>query len=152
MKVVSDGSSTAGETFSLVCSVETEEGVRSEDMSISWTTPDGTVIETENLTTEGNVTTGILDFFPLSTSDRGDYRCTGRIVAGGVGVNVSNDSSQEIISVTSESSPIILQWLMPSLSLSPSSRGVSDLQHWWRASLPGNRAGHHLHCLSGPSC
>ena len=150
MEVVSDGNSTAGETFSLVCSVETEEGVRSADISISWTTPDGAVIETENRTTEGRVTTGRLDFFPLSTSDRGDYTCTGRIVAESVGVNVSNDSSQEI-NVTSESSPIILRWLLPSLPLSPSSRGVSDLQHWWRASLPGNRAGH-LHCLSGHGC
>ena len=100
---MSDGNSTAGETFSLVCSVETEEGVRSADISISWTTLSGDIIETGNSTTEGRVTKVRLNFSPLNTSDGGFYTCTGRIVADNVEVNASSYSSLKI-SVISESS------------------------------------------------
>ena len=104
--VRSDGNSTAGETFSLVCVVETEEGVRSEDVSIEWVGPHGSVtngdnIETEGLTTEGNVTRGRLVFSSLHTSDRGQYTCTGRISVVSVGVAVSSSDSIHI-NVTSK--------------------------------------------------
>ena len=104
--VRSDGNSTAGETFSLVCIVETEEGVRSEDVSIEWMGPDGPVtsgdnIETEGLTTEGNVTRDRLVFSPQHTSDRGQYTCTGRISVDSVGVAVSSSDSIHI-NVTSK--------------------------------------------------
>ena len=106
MSVISDGTSTAGETFSLECVVETVEGVRSEDISIVWMGPDGSELSGDSigiggLTTEGTVTSGRLVFSPLHTSDRGQYTCTGRIAADSVGVNVSNTSSVEI-DVTSE--------------------------------------------------
>ena len=99
--VRSDGNSTAGETFSLVCIVETEEGVRSEDVSIEWMGPHGPVtsgdnIETEGVTTEGNVTRGRLVFSPLHTSNRGQYTCTGRISVDSVGVAVSSSDSIHI--------------------------------------------------------
>ena len=98
---MSDGNSTAGETFSLECVVETVEGVRSEDISIGWLGPDGSEpsgdnIEIGDLTTEGTVARGRLVFSPLHTSDRGEYTCTGRIAADSVGVDVSNTSSVEI--------------------------------------------------------
>ena len=105
--VRSDGNSTAGETFSLVCIVETEEGVRSEDVSIEWAGPNGTVASTEgsgdNIEIEGvgNVTRDRLVFSPLHTSDRGQYTCTGRISVVSVGVAVSSSDSIHI-NVTSK--------------------------------------------------
>ena len=105
--MVTEGSSIAGEIFSMICTVETVEGVRSEDTSIMWTGSDETIISGEDRimiigpNTEGNVTTGILMFSPLYTSDRGQYTCTGRISATNVGVDVSNDSSVNI-TVTSK--------------------------------------------------
>ena len=106
VSVRSGGTSTAGETFSLECVVETVEGVRSEDISIVWMGPDGSEpsgdsIEIGGLTTEGTVTRGRLVFSPLHTSDRGQYTCTGRITADSVGVDVS-DTSSITINVTGE--------------------------------------------------
>ena len=91
----------------MICEVETVEGVRSEDIFISWTGPDGTMISGDDHimiigpNTDGNVTTGVLMFSLLYTSDRGQYTCTGRISATNVGVDVSNDSSVDI-NVTSK--------------------------------------------------
>ena len=87
------GNPTAGETYSFECSVETEKGVRSTDISITWTTPSGVTIKTENLTTNGTVTRGTLAFSPLNTSHSGEYICTGRVSAESVGVNVSSNFS-----------------------------------------------------------
>ena len=107
MTVMTEGSSIAGEIFSMICTVETVEGVRSDDISIIWTGPDETIISGDDRTmimnsiTEGNVTTGILMFSPLYTSDGGQYTCTGRISATSVGVDVSDDSSVDI-TVTSK--------------------------------------------------
>jgi len=94
-----------------VCGVETEEGVRMEDISIQWTGPDGGTPDGDNivigpLTTTGNVTTGRLQFSPLRTSDRGQYTCTGRIAATSVGVDVSSSDSTTV-TVTSEC-PVLL--------------------------------------------
>ena len=104
---MTEDSSIAGEMFSMICTVETVEGVRSNDISIMWTGPDGTILNGDDHimimepNTEGNVTTGRLMFSPLHTSDRGQYTCTGRISATAVGVDVSNDSSMDI-TVTSK--------------------------------------------------
>ena len=112
VRVESDGDSTAGEDFSLQCTVETEEGVRLEDISIQWTGPDGGQISSGgnivigNLTTDGTVTTGSLQFSPLRTSDRGQYTCTGRVAASSVEVNVSNSDSI-VVNVTSTFSPVL---------------------------------------------
>ena len=91
--------------------VETEEGVKREDISIQWTGPDGGTFNEENIvigppTTTGNVTTGRLQFSPLHTSDRGQYTCTGRIAATSVGVDVSSNDSTTV-NVTSEC-PVLL--------------------------------------------
>ena len=108
--VRSGGSSTAGESLTVECIVETVEGVRSEDISIQWMGPDGSEpsgdnIEIGELTTDSTrdyvITTGRLVFSPLHTSDRGQYTCTGRIRADSVEVNLSNSSSL-IIDVTSK--------------------------------------------------
>ena len=102
VNVTSDGSSTAGEVFSLECMVMTEEGVRLEDIPIMWTGPDGSIpmrgyhIEIEELITADSMAVGRLVFSPLHTSDRGEYSCTGRISVDSVGVDVSDSDSMEI--------------------------------------------------------
>ena len=96
---MTDGNSTAGEVFSLICKVVTVEGVRSEDISIMWSRPNGTIqnnLMIEDHTTTGSVTIGRLVFSPLHTSDRGQYTCTSRISVTSVGVDVSNTSSVDI--------------------------------------------------------
>ena len=100
MRVRAEGVPTAGSDYSLVCTLDTEEGVRSEYISIVWTTPSGETKKAENVSDNG--TTGELNFSPLNTSDRGDYICTGRIRVDSVMVNVSSNSSLDI-NVTSES-------------------------------------------------
>ena len=99
--VRSEGSSTAGESLTVECIVETVVGVRSEDISIQWMGPDGSKpsgynIKIGELTTESIMSTGRLVFSPLHTSDRGQYTCTGRIRADSVEVDVSNSSSMTI--------------------------------------------------------
>ena len=98
--VGAEGVPTAGGDYSLVCTLETEEGVRSEDISIIWTTPSGERKMAEDVSNSRTI--GKLNFSPLYTSDRGDYICTGRILVDSVMVNVSSNKSQDII-VTSES-------------------------------------------------
>ena len=99
--IVTGGNSTAGETYYLECSVETVEGVRPGDISISWTTPKGRNVGGENLTTRGNVTRGKLNFTPLTTSDNGEYTCTGKITAKSVGVDI-NDTYSITVNVSSK--------------------------------------------------
>ena len=93
------GKSTAGENYSLVCSVETVDGVR--DISITWITPDKGSVMATGLATNGRVTTGTHQFSPLMTSDGGRYTCTGRISDESVNVNVENDTSMQV-NVTSK--------------------------------------------------
>ena len=165
VSVTAEGSSTAGEEHALVCRVETEEGVRMEDISIQWTGPDGGTPSEDNIviespTTTGNVATGRLQFSPLRTSDRGQYTCTGRIAATSVGVDVS---SSDFTTVTLPSEcPVLLftVWYdvcaVPSLStsppptpsLSPSTRCVHLSEHRGHH-LPGHLSHPHLHCHSG---
>ena len=104
VNVTTEGVTTAGETLSLVCTVETEEGVSPGDISINWIGPNGTIptgenIVIKNLSTTGNVATGRLEFSPLRTSDSGEYTCVGQI--SNVGANVSSNDSEKI-SVTSK--------------------------------------------------
>ena len=98
VSVMSDGTSTAGETFSLGCMVETVEGVRSGDISIVWMGPNGSDPIGDRTRIGGSVTrrTLAIVFSPLHTSDRGQYTCTGRIADDSVGVDVSSTSSVEI--------------------------------------------------------
>ena len=92
VETVSVGSSVAGERYSLECSVETLDGVRSGDISITWSTPQGDSVVTESLTTTGNLTRGSHIFSLLTTSDGGQYTCTGRISAATVSVDVHSNS------------------------------------------------------------
>ena len=98
---MTDGNSTAGEVFSLMCKVVTVEGVRSENISIMWSGPNGTIqnggrLMIEDHSTTGSVTIGRLVFSPLHTSHRGQYTCTSRILVTSVGVDVSKTSSVDI--------------------------------------------------------
>ena len=98
---MTDGRLTAGEVLSLMCKVVTVEGVRSEDISIMWSGPNGTIqngghLMIEDHSTTGSVTTGRLVFSTLHTSDRGQYTCTSGISVTSVGVDVSNNSSVDI--------------------------------------------------------
>ena len=150
----SDGSLIAGANHSLQCAVETVQGVRSRDISILWTTPDGTVIEIDTLNTVGNVTRGKLELSPLTASDAGSYTCTGRIQAYSVQVNVRSNSSIEL-NVTSKFSALShtdLHITPFSLPLSPSSRCGNKCQHWQWLSGAGDRADHILLCLHLPCC
>ena len=122
--VESNGSLIAGANHSLQCVVETVVGVRPKDISISWTTPNGTLIETDSLTTERNVTRGTLELSPLTTSDADSYTCTGRILAESVQVDVSSKSSIELY-VTSKFSPTHMFIFTLSFFLSQ-----SQLQRW----------------------
>ncbi|CAI8023537.1 Basement membrane-specific heparan sulfate proteoglycan core protein [Geodia barretti] len=88
--VGAEGVPTAGGDYSLVCTLETEEGVGSEDISIIWTTPSGEMKMAEDVSNSGTI--GKLNFSPLNTSDRGDYICTGRVLVDSVMVNVSANS------------------------------------------------------------
>ena len=102
------GKSTAGENYSLVCSVETVDGVRPRDISITWITPDKRSVMGTGLATNGRVTTGAHQFSPLMTSDGGRYTCTGRISDESVNVDVENDTSMQV-NVTSKL-PIVLRY------------------------------------------
>ena len=103
VKVKSNGSSIAGEPQSLECSVETEAGVRPGDISISWTTPNGTDLasseDLSDVNSERTITRGRLDLSPLTTSEAGSYTCTGTIAAE----SISNHSRLNL-SVTSKPS------------------------------------------------
>ena len=146
-----NGSLIAGANHSLQCVVETVVGVRPGDISISWSTPNGTVIETDTLNTVGTVTRGTLELSPLTASDAGSYTCTGRILADNVLVEVSSNSSTEL-NITSKSSVHSLQTFTSHYFLSPSSRGGSECQYseWLRCA--GDRAGHILLCFHLPCC
>ena len=102
---MSVGSSVAGERYSVECSVETVDGVRSGHISITLTTPQGDSVVTESLTITGNLTRGSLIFSPLTTSDGGQYSCTGRISAATVSVDVHSSS---VIQVEVESEWVCL--------------------------------------------
>ena len=107
VNVLSDGNSTAGEVFALICTVDTEEGVSVERIIIQWTGPNGNISEgDDNIMIEptsivGEIGESRLLFSPLRTSDMGDYTCTGGVVAEDVGVSVSN-SSTITVDVTSK--------------------------------------------------
>ena len=101
VKVEAPGKSTAGGNYSLVCSVETVDGVRPRDISITWTTPDKGSVMATGLAINGRVTTGAHQFSPLMTSDGGWYTCTGRISDESVSVNVENDTYVQV-NVTSK--------------------------------------------------
>ena len=126
MTVIPDGMSSAGETLSLVCTVETVEGVRPEDIFITWIGPNGVNMEIRNLSTTGNVTTGRLVFSPLHTSDRGEYTCTGRIF--NVGTDVSGNDSEKITVISKQSSGSVALIVCP-CPLSPSSECVTISQY-----------------------
>ena len=101
MTVMTDGISTAGEVFSLICKVVTVEGVRPENITIMWSGPNGTITSHDHLmiehhATTDTVTSGTLIFSPLHTSDRGQYTCTGRISVTSVDIDVSSTSSVDI--------------------------------------------------------
>ena len=98
VNVFLDGNSTAGEVFFLICTVDTEEGVSVERITIQWTGPKGIISEGDNIvieptSIEGEIGKSRLQFSPLRTSDMGDYTCTGGVVEEDVGVNVSNNST-----------------------------------------------------------
>ena len=124
---MSVGSSVAGERYSLECSVETVDGVRSGDISITWTTPQGDSVMTESLTTTGNLTRGSLMFSPLTTSDGGQYTCTGRISAATVSVDVHSNSVIQV-NVTSEYVRSSFK-ILHTFFLSPTSKCVNICQY-----------------------
>ena len=102
----------AGTVFTLTCEVELVSEVNtSVTISTSWSKDGAPLngsqrITVDSMATNGTVTTGNLQFSPLSTSDRGQYTCTGRVVASTVEVDVSNSDSI-VVNVTSMFSPVL---------------------------------------------
>ena len=82
-------SPTAGQTYSLTCSVQVVPHLV-EEPSIVWTRQDGTQV---------NVSSGYslqLYFNPLRTSDGGDYTCQASVNISGV-VSVSGEDSIDLL-------------------------------------------------------
>ena len=83
------GSPTAGQTFSLTCSVQVVPHLVVEP-SIEWTRQDGTVV---------NASSGSslqLNFNPVMTSDSSHYTCRASVNIAGV-VSVSSQDSRDLL-------------------------------------------------------
>ena len=100
MSVQTEGSSTAGGHLTLVCTVETVEGVRETAIMVDWSGP-GVTGERIDRNTNDTVSTSRLTFSHLLTTYGGVYTCTARIVAANAAVDVSNSDSMAL-SVTGE--------------------------------------------------
>ena len=78
------GTQTAGETFSLTCSVILTVG---DSLSVQWTRPDGSVVissSIQNTTTDDCTATYIstLELSPVRTSHGGQYKCRANSTGG----------------------------------------------------------------------
>ena len=87
------GSPTAGQTYSLTCSVQVVTHLVMEP-SIEWTRQDGTVL---NASSGYNLQ---LNFYPLQASHSDYYTCRASVIIIGVG-SVSAENSRELL-LTSE--------------------------------------------------
>ena len=82
------GTPTAGETFSLTCSVTLEDGgPLTEDLTVQWEAPVDIYINSEiQVVTGGNHSTGTrtteLQFTPVRTSHGGQYTCKATTTTG----------------------------------------------------------------------
>ena len=71
MSITPSGTNTAGETYSLVCSVTVTGSI--DQLTITWLDPVNNTVPSEMVTTTGNMST--LTFDPLVISHAGTYTC-----------------------------------------------------------------------------
>ena len=95
------GTSIAGETYSLTCTVSLEQVLRQSPI-IEWIGPDGRVIENGkivdvSLWSSSPSTTMTLLFSRLRTSHRGIYWCRASVRDTAASINIMNNSSAAII-------------------------------------------------------
>ena len=97
--ISSTGAPTAGESFSLTCSVTLEDGgVLTEDLIVQWKAPVDTSMD-RNIAvvndTSTDTSTSTLQFTPVRTSHGGPYTCEATTTAG-------MDMATETLTVKSE--------------------------------------------------
>lgn len=87
INIIIDGTSTAGQTFTLLCRVILPDGLTTQPQ-IVWLSPEEDVLTSEGELTVGNqllignpsrVTTYVAQFSPLLTSHGGAYTCQATI-------------------------------------------------------------------------
>ena len=91
--ITPSGSNTAGETYSLVCSVTVTGHGSTDTPTITWLDPMDSQVPSEMVSTIGSMST--LTFNPLSVSHAGYYACIARL-RDGDGMN------QAIVTIQSE--------------------------------------------------
>ena len=79
VSITASGTNTAGETYSLECSVAVT-GPTNDQPTITWLDPMNNTVPSEMFTTTGSMST--LTFNPLATSDAGTYTC--QVMAAGI--------------------------------------------------------------------
>ena len=99
--IEASGTSIAGETYSLTCTVSLEQELRQSPV-IEWIGPDGSVIENGtivdmSLSSSSPSTTMSLLFTRLRTSHKGIYWCRASVNDIDAGINIMNNSSAAII-------------------------------------------------------
>ena len=87
VSITASGNNTAGETYSLLCSV-----TATSKPTITWSDPTNKTILSDMVTATDNTST--LTFNPLSASDAGTYTCT---------ATLGSDSVSQVVTVQSES-------------------------------------------------
>ena len=96
--VHASGSSIAGETYSLTCTVSLEQELRQSPV-IEWIRPDGRVIESGTIvdvSLSSSPTTMTLLFSPLHTSHGGTYWCRATVTDAAAKIVIMNSSSVNV--------------------------------------------------------
>ena len=96
--VDASGTSIAGETYSLTCTVSLEQELRQSPV-IELIGPDGGVMENGtpvDVSLSSSPTTMTLLFFPLHTSHGGIYWCRATVIDTNAGIDIINNSSANV--------------------------------------------------------
>ena len=101
IEILSSGSSTAGEMYSLTCDVSLSQNLRQSPV-IEWVGPDRNVIDITTLrdvtlTSSSPSTTMTLSFNPLRSSHRGMYWCRATLTDMDANIRLINNSSHPLI-------------------------------------------------------
>lgn len=105
--VVSEGESTAGENYTLTCTVSVIENLAPHaSVALTWTDRRGDYIQPSYVETSGANTTSTLDFSPLLLSHSGRYICNASITIPDIATVKRNAQSYNI---TTQSKPLYLQ-------------------------------------------
>ena len=84
VSITPSGTNTAGETYSLVCSVTVTGST--DTPTIVWLDPINSQVPSEMVSTTGGIST--LTFNPLSTSHAGTYTCRATLTSGGMETDI----------------------------------------------------------------